>query len=88
MILRGEGEGASRRAKIAGDNALDQRLAAWVEVEKARAEALAKTTVPWTAQVITGGGSGSTNGQQLLEIMGVKAAKDLALDMSMSPKTK
>lgn len=84
MILRGEGEGASRRAKIAGDNALDQRLAAWVEVEKARAEALAKTTVPWTAQVITGGGSGSTNGQQLLEIMGVKAAKDLALDMSMS----
>lgn len=86
MILRGEGEGASRRAKIAGDNALDQRLQAWIAVNKAYAEAMSGQ--PWVPSVQMGGtGTGGIqNGRELLELMAVKAAKDLSLDMSMAPK--
>jgi SPFH domain/Band 7 family protein len=90
MTLRGEGEGAYRRAKIAGDNALDQRLAAWVEVQKSYAEALGGATVPWVPTVSVGGGAGggALNAQQYLELLGIKAAKDLAVDMNMATAKK
>ena len=85
MTLRGEGEGAYRRAKIAGDNALDQRLSAWVAVQNSYANALANAKVSWVPTVVTGGsGAPISSGQQLLELLGIKAAKDLALDLNMA----
>lgn len=85
MILEGEGEGAKRRAIIAGDNALDKRLDAWLKAQQYYADAIKNYQGDWVPQVVSGsGGSGtSARGTDLLEYMGIKAAKDLSLDMRM-----
>lgn len=87
LTLRGEGEGAYRRAKIAGDNALDQRLAAWVEVQKAYAAAVGEYQGNWVPTIQSGTASGGgTQGISLLELMGAKAARDLSVDLNMSAR--
>lgn len=87
LTLRGEGEGAYRRAKIAGDNALDQRLAAWVEVQKAYAAAVGEYQGNWVPTIQSGAGSGgASQGISLLELMGAKAARDLSVDLNMSAR--
>lgn len=88
LILEGEGEGAKRRAIIAGDNALDKRLETWLEAQRVYADAIKGYSGNWVPQVVTGGGStASTQGTQLLEYMGIKAARDLAIDLNMTAKT-
>jgi regulator of protease activity HflC (stomatin/prohibitin superfamily) len=84
MTLDGEGEGAKRRAIIAGDNALDKRLDAWLKAQEFYADAIKNYQGNWVPTVVSGGGSGTaTRGNELLEYMGIKAARDLALDMGM-----
>jgi regulator of protease activity HflC (stomatin/prohibitin superfamily) len=88
LILEGEGEGAKRRAIIAGDNALDKRLEAWLSAQKYYADAIKGYQGNWVPSVVMGG-AGATNaagGTQLLELIGIKAARDLALDMEMGAK--
>ena len=84
--LKGEGEAARRKAVLAADGALEQKLKAWVDVQIAYANALGQYKGSLVPQVVMGGaeGRGADSMQQLLGLMGVRAAKDLALDMSMS----
>lgn len=85
LILEGEGEGAKRRAIIAGDNALDKRLDTWLKAQQYYADAIKGYQGNWVPSIVTGGGApGGMNGSQLLELLGINAARQLSLDMSMA----
>lgn len=86
--LRGEGEAARRRLVMAADGALEKRLEAWVTVCGRFADAMQNfkgNLVP--SVVMTGSGSGGqSSAADLLDLFKVKTAKDLALDMSITPQ--
>ncbi len=84
LILEGEGESAKRRLIMVADGALDKKLAAWIEVQKFYADAIKGYAGAWVPSVVMGGNgnggavaSGATN---LIDMLMVKTAKDLALD--------
>lgn len=84
MILEGEGEAAKKRAIMQADGALDKKLEAWVKSQEYWSAAFASykgNVVPY--YVAAPGNNSSGNGAtQFMEIMGMKAARDLNLDMS------
>ena len=84
-ILLGEGEGARKRAVMVADGALEKKLEAYIKVNQMYAEAIKGYSGQWVPSVVMGGqGSGSANGAtSLMDMMAIKAARDLSLDMSM-----
>lgn len=90
-ILDGEGEARKKQAIMEADGALAQKLAAYVEVNKIYAEAIAKYTGNWVPSVVMGqSGNGSPaaqNGAQtLIELLTAKTAKDLSLELDVKTK--
>ena len=87
QILRGEGDGAYKRLVMEADGALAQKLATYEKVMNRFAQAIEKQK--WVPEVQMGASSeaGGSNAMTLIEMMSVKAAKDLALDMKIK-KTK
>lgn len=87
-ILLGEGEATRKRLVMQADGALKQKLEAWTDAQKAWADAYSKRNVPST---VFGGSSGSGHGdsdvQKFLQLMSVKAARDLSLDMGVTGST-
>lgn len=83
QTLLGEGEGNRKRAAMVANGALDQKLEAWLAAQQAWAEAFSKYQGNIVPQVATGAGSGSNGAAQFMEMMGMKAARDLGLDMTM-----
>lgn len=82
QILRGEGDGAYKRIVMEADGALAQKLATYERVMGRFASAIEKQK--WVPEVQMGaGGSGGDSAMTLIEMIGVKAAKDLALDMKI-----
>ncbi len=86
QILIGQGDGERRRLTMEADGALDQKLAAYIEVQKAYAAAIAAYSGAWVPSVVMGGGDGASaiaggGALQLIELLGVQAARDLALDI-------
>lgn len=77
-----DAEAYAKNAVIVADGALDKKLAALVEINGVWAQAAAKAPVP---SVMMGGGEGGTSRQseigQLMQVMAVKAAKDLSVDL-------
>ena len=86
LILKAEGEAEYKRKIITADGALQQKLAAYVDTQKAWADAFSKYQGNVTPQTVFGAGSsgGSNAAQDFMQLMSVKAAKDLQLDMSIS----
>lgn len=86
-IARGEGEAEARRLKMAADNALEQKLKAWKEVNYRYAQAIEKQKwVPEIQFASSGDGAGSgSNAAALIDLFTAKAAKDISLDLSMQP---
>lgn len=81
-ILLGEGEATRRRLVMSADGALDKKLAAYVETQKNWSDAMSKMTQPIVPQIITGAaGMAGNAATQFMELMGIKASRDLALDM-------
>ena len=83
-----DAEAYQKREILKADNALAQKLAAWVEINKAYAEAFAKRSVPTTT---FGGAAGEGYAQgsdvkSFLDIMTVNAAKQLDVDTSVTTK--
>ena len=77
-----DAEAYSRQRVMNADGALDKKLAAYKDVQKYWADALKGYQGNITPQVVTGGNAGAVNGAtQFMEIMGVKAARDLNLDL-------
>ena len=82
QILRGEGDGAYKRIVMEADGALAQKLVTYERVMKRFAEAIEKQK--WVPEIQMGGSSsGGSAAMTLIEMLGVKAAKDLALDMKV-----
>lgn len=83
QTLIGEGDAARRKAMIVADGALESKLAAYVEVQKAYAAEIGKQQ--WVPNVVMGAtaGSGASNVAGLIEMLSAKAAKDLALDLTV-----
>jgi hypothetical protein len=81
QIRIGRGDGERKRLAMAANGALDQKLDAWVKSQQYMWEAFAKyqgNIVP----LYQTGGSGGSNALDFMQIMGMKAAKDLNLDMT------
>lgn len=84
QILRGEGDGAYKRLVIEADGALAQKLATYERVMGRFATAVEKQK--WVPEIQMGDSNsdGGSNAMMLIEMMGIKAAKDLSLDMSIN----
>ena len=89
QISLGEGEAKRRTLVMEADGALEKKLAAWVEINKAYAEAIAKHEGSWVPQFIMGASpAGTAGGAQngaadLIALFTAKTAKDLCLDPNM-----
>lgn len=85
-ILLGQGDAERKRLVMNADGALEQKLAAYVSVSQFYANAIAQHQGSWVPSVVMSGpqvGSQTNGAQQLMEMFSVKAARDLALDMSL-----
>lgn len=80
MILEGEGEAAKKRLIMQADGALSQKLAAYVEVQKAWAHALATSQHPLTPTYVMGGANSSNAATSLESLLTMKTIKDLGLN--------
>lgn len=86
QILEGEGDAAKRQLVMKADGALEKKLDAWVEAQKLWAQAFAKYQGALVPTIQTGGGTGTEKNAALnmMELLSLKAAKDLALDLKPS----
>jgi len=87
QILLGQGESERKRMVIEADGALAQKLEAFVQANAVWANAFANYKGNVTPTIMSGG-SGASQGSNnaavdFMQIMGIKAAKDLALDMNV-----
>jgi len=81
QILIGEGDAAKRRLVMQADGALQQKLEAWVTAQQSWAEAFSKYQGAVVPTIQSGSGQGTNGAVNFMEIMGAKAARDLALDL-------
>lgn len=85
QILEGQGNAEKKRLEMQANGALDQKLEAYVSIQKAYAQAIGAYKGAWVPQIVTGGvGSAAGSGaQQMIDLLSVKAAKDLGINMSI-----
>ena len=90
QILKGEGEGAYKHAVMQANGALEQKLAAYIEVQKAYAAALGQYKGNLTPSVVFGGtgGAGHNSVNDLVSLLTAKSAHDLGLDFGMQGQKK
>jgi len=84
-IALGEGESQRKKLVMEADGALEKKLEAAIAINKLWADAYAKRQVPTVVMGEHGGGQDSQS-SAFMDMLTVKAAKDLALDMSL-PKS-
>jgi hypothetical protein len=81
-IKEGEGIAAKKRLIMQADGALEQKLKTYESTQRMWAEAFSKFQGSIVPQIVTGNGAGSGNGAtQFMDMMGMKAARDLSLDL-------
>lgn len=84
QILIGEGNSTKQRLEMQANGALEQKLAAYVEVNKLYASAISTYTGNWVPTTVMGGNGSQVNGaQSLIELLSAKTARDLSLDLSV-----
>lgn len=85
QILRGEGESERKRLVMQADGALDKKLEAYTKVNEMYATAIASYKGAWVPSVVMGDStSGGGNGaQDLINMLSVKTARDLSLDLGI-----
>lgn len=81
QIKLGEGEAARKKAVMVADGALEKKLAAWVEVNKAYADQLGKQPLVPTVVMGGGGAANASAGMTFMDMLAVKTAQDLALSV-------
>lgn len=82
QINEGEGEAAKKRLIMQANGALDVKIDAWVKSQQYQWDAFSKFQGNMVPLYQTGGSTGGSNAMQFMEMMSMKAAKDLGLDMS------
>ena len=88
-ILRGQGEAERKRLVMNADGALDKKLKAIVEINRAYAQAIQEYDGNWVPLTVFGSGSGAESvagggAQQLIQLLTAKTATDLGIDMSVT----
>lgn len=82
IIERAQGEAQARKLIMEADGALEKKLQAYIEVQRAWAEAYTKQRP--TPDITIGEESGSSNAAQvLMDLLTIKASKDLAIDLQV-----
>lgn len=86
--LRGKGDAAYKKAVIEADGALQQKIDAYIKVQSVWADAFAKRTGNIVPNIMVGGnGTGNTPNSNAMEdylkLLGIKAAKDLDVDLKI-----
>lgn len=88
QILRAEGDAEYKQRVMSADGALEQKLAAWVDVNKRYAEAIQGYEGQWVPGVVMGGQGGNGNGAagalDLVSLLTAKTARDLSLDLGIT----
>jgi regulator of protease activity HflC (stomatin/prohibitin superfamily) len=83
LILEGEGEAAKKRLVMQANGALEQKLQAWIESQKYWSDAFKNYQGQIVPTYQMGGPSNGSNGaQNFMDLMMMKTAKDLNLDLS------
>jgi len=82
-ILRGQGEAERKRLVLQADGALEKKLAAYVEVQKAYADAFAKRQVPMWNQGASNGQGTDSDVSNFESLISAYVLKDMGLDMTM-----
>lgn len=87
-ILEGEGLAEKKRLILQADGALQQKLDAYVQVNRYYADAIKNYTGNWVPTVTMGesGENAGSGAEQLIKMLSVKTAKELALDMEIKGK--
>lgn len=91
-ILLGEGESKRRQLVMEADGALEKKLVAIVEINKAYAEAIAKYQGAWVPSVVMGGdrnnqgGAAGVGAMDFISLLTAKTARDLGIDLSVEMK--
>lgn len=81
QILEGEGDAAKQRLIMQANGALDQKLEAYKYSQKVWADAFGKYQGSIVPQISTGGSNSGNGALNFAELMSMKAAKDLSLDL-------
>jgi regulator of protease activity HflC (stomatin/prohibitin superfamily) len=89
LIFLGQGEAERKKLVLAADGALEQKIAAYKYVNEKYADAIASYKGDWVPQTVMGatGGAGFNGAEALINMLTVKTAKDLNLDMSIPKGT-
>lgn len=86
QIALGEGESQRKKLVMQADGALEKKLEAYIKVNELYAKAIAEYKGNWVPTINQGGSSASGTGNgatTLIDLLSAKAAKDLALDLSL-----
>lgn len=84
QILLGQGEAERKKLVMNADGALTLKAEKWLEAQKVWADAASKYQGAWVPTTVIGSDGGKYNGAQtFMDLMGMKAARDLGLDMSV-----
>ena len=86
-IATGEGESKRRQLVMEADGALEKKLETYLKVNGLWADAYAKRQVPSVVMGENGGGQ-DTQSSNFMQMLTIKAAQDLALNMTLPTKTK
>jgi hypothetical protein len=91
QILEGQGDATKKKLIMDADGALNSKLDAYVKIQEAYADAISKYTGAWVPTYISGGTGNTVSGsgaQQLIDMLSIKTARDLGLDMSVQGQDK
>lgn len=80
-ILEGQGEAEKKRLIMQADGALAQKLQAYIEVQSMWAKAFSEFKGNLVPQIQTGGNLNNNSASQFMDLMMIKTAKELQLDL-------
>lgn len=86
QVLIGEGDAKRKQLDMQANGALDAKLAAYVEIQKAYAGAIAAYKGAWVPAYVSGTNANTSAGSganQLIEMLSAKTAKELAIDLTV-----
>jgi hypothetical protein len=90
-VLLAEGESEARKLILAADGALKVKIEAYIKTQELWAQAFGQYRGSIVPSIVMGSGGSSgnqnaTTGLDFIQLMGLKAAKDLALDLGVNAK--
>ncbi len=84
LLAKADAEAKARKMKMVADGALEQKLAAWVEINQAYAEAFKHQKVVPNVIVGSGGKGNSPSAADFMNIMTAMSANQLGVDTKIS----